>query len=105
MRCIACPASPLPLATKFRIVLFDQPVGISLAGPADRMRKQRDAYLEALREVRDGLLGDGRTAHCVSAGATLRCRMPAQALSSITSRKPRCDMLLYGSVPRRALGR
>ncbi len=34
------------------------PVGISLAGPADRMRKHRDAYLEALREVRDGLLGE-----------------------------------------------
>ncbi|MGT2492112.1 IclR family transcriptional regulator [Cupriavidus basilensis] len=38
--------------------LGGQPVGISLAGPADRMRRHRDAYLEALREVRDGLLGE-----------------------------------------------
>ncbi|CAG2151572.1 Pectin degradation repressor protein KdgR [Cupriavidus yeoncheonensis] len=39
--------------------LAGQPAGISLAGPADRMRKHRDAYLEALREVRNGLLGEG----------------------------------------------
>lgn len=38
--------------------LGGQPVGISLAVPVDRMRKNRDAYLEALREVGSTLLDD-----------------------------------------------
>ncbi len=38
--------------------LGDQPVGISLAGPADRIVRHRDAYLEALRDVRAALLAD-----------------------------------------------
>ncbi len=38
--------------------LAGQAVGISLAGPVDRMRKHRTAYLDALRNVRDGLLGE-----------------------------------------------
>lgn len=39
--------------------LAGQAVGISLAGPAERMRRERDAYLEVLRAVRDSLLSEG----------------------------------------------
>ncbi|SCU96069.1 Transcriptional regulator, IclR family [Cupriavidus necator] len=35
-----------------------QPAGISLAGPAERMRKNHDEYLAALLEVRDGLMAE-----------------------------------------------
>jgi DNA-binding IclR family transcriptional regulator len=38
--------------------LGDQPVGISLAGPADRIEKNRENYLAALSEVRNSLLAD-----------------------------------------------
>ncbi|WP_454739540.1 IclR family transcriptional regulator domain-containing protein [Cupriavidus necator] len=38
--------------------LGDQPVGISLAGPAERIAKNRENYLAALREVRNSLLAD-----------------------------------------------
>ncbi len=38
--------------------LGDQPVGISLAGPAERIAKHRETYLAALREVRNSLLAD-----------------------------------------------
>ncbi|MEM5275971.1 Transcriptional regulator, IclR family [Cupriavidus taiwanensis] len=38
--------------------LGGQPAGISLAGPAERMRKHHDAYLAALMEVRDGLMAE-----------------------------------------------
>ncbi len=38
--------------------LGGQPVGISLAGPAERMRKNQEAYLTAMREVRDSLMAD-----------------------------------------------
>ncbi|MGO4327867.1 IclR family transcriptional regulator [Cupriavidus sp. 2TAF22] len=37
-------------------LLGGQPAGISLAGPADRMKKNHDAYLAALMEVRDALM-------------------------------------------------
>lgn len=38
--------------------LGEQPVGLSLAGPAERMKKNHDAYLSVLRGVRDALLTD-----------------------------------------------
>lgn len=38
--------------------LGDQPVGISLAGPAECIAKNRENYLAALREVRNSLLAD-----------------------------------------------
>ncbi|KJK26412.1 IclR family transcriptional regulator [Burkholderiaceae bacterium 16] len=38
--------------------LGGQPVGISLAGPAERMKRSQDAYLTAMREVRDSLMAD-----------------------------------------------
>ncbi|ODV44499.1 IclR family transcriptional regulator [Cupriavidus sp. UYMMa02A] len=38
--------------------LGDQPVGLSLAGPAERMRKNHEAYLAVLRGVRNALLSD-----------------------------------------------
>lgn len=38
--------------------LGDQPVGLSLAGPGERMRKHHDAYLAVLRGVRDALLAE-----------------------------------------------
>lgn len=37
-------------------LLGTQPAGISLAGPAERMKKNHDAYLAALTEVRDALM-------------------------------------------------
>lgn len=38
--------------------LGDRPVGLSLAGPVERMKKNHGAYLEVLRNVRDALLTD-----------------------------------------------
>lgn len=38
--------------------LGDQPVGISLAGPAERIERNREHYLAALSEVRNSLLAD-----------------------------------------------
>ncbi|KAF7963392.1 IclR family transcriptional regulator [Cupriavidus sp. UYMU48A] len=38
--------------------LGGQPAGISVAGPADRMKKNHDAYLAALIEVRDALMSE-----------------------------------------------
>lgn len=38
--------------------LGDQPVAISLAGPAERIEKHHDSYRAALRDVRDALLAD-----------------------------------------------
>ncbi|HBD37670.1 MAG TPA: IclR family transcriptional regulator, partial [Cupriavidus sp.] len=37
-------------------LLGGQPAGISVAGPAERMKKNHDAYLAALTEVRDALM-------------------------------------------------
>ena len=37
-------------------LLNEQPVGISIAGPSDRVRRHHKAYLAALKEVRDTLL-------------------------------------------------
>ncbi|RDK08863.1 IclR family transcriptional regulator [Cupriavidus lacunae] len=39
--------------------LGGRPAGISLAGPADRMKKNREEYLAALVEVRDALMAEG----------------------------------------------
>ena len=41
--------------------LGDQPVGISLAGPAERIERQHPICLQALREVRAGLLDEAPT--------------------------------------------
>ncbi|QQX82817.1 IclR family transcriptional regulator [Cupriavidus necator] len=38
--------------------LSGQPVGLSVAGPAERMKKNHDAYLEALRDVRNSMLSE-----------------------------------------------
>lgn len=37
--------------------LGDQPVALSLAGPSERVREHRDAYLQALLDVRQAFLG------------------------------------------------
>ncbi|MCY1219256.1 Bacterial transcriptional regulator [compost metagenome] len=38
--------------------LGERPVAISVAGPTERIERQRDFYLAALRDVRDALLAD-----------------------------------------------